>query len=224
MRRAWKCSMCSQICTRKENLKRHSSRLHKGLGKPLLRYILGNSILVPEQTPFVNSEIVFTDEVQKMHFEKPVGPDNRSEKQKSSLLEVMEELFDPNDKVYQPLWKVINFQSRQNHYGSDHQSLRIPIPFPHVHNYAAKSVPTPVTRTNVCEFKEAIVCPDCLGIDFMVDKLEHTNTNMHKCAPGTGNAFRVLGIERYMDELSKSLNFAKNSGLFWRFKPTTNEN
>lgn len=38
------------MCTRQENLRRHSKRLHNGQGKAILQYILGSSIVTPEET------------------------------------------------------------------------------------------------------------------------------------------------------------------------------
>ena len=60
MKKVWRCSNCKQMSTRLGNLKRHFQRKHAGMGSPILQYILGNSIVTPDES--THSFQVFRDE------------------------------------------------------------------------------------------------------------------------------------------------------------------
>ena len=60
MKRVWRCPRCKQISTRFGNLKRHIVRKHNEIDKPILQYVIGNSIITPEESP--NTPQVFRDE------------------------------------------------------------------------------------------------------------------------------------------------------------------
>ena len=214
MKKAWKCSLCTQICSRRENLKRHSERLHNGEGKPLLRYISGNSILTPEESPHFPFSVLFQDE----YGIKPTikAPNLKSYTQNQSS-------YDWQDKLFEPFLKAIRFQSIINSWNQSryqNQSPYSPYQYAAFHNSVGSGGPVyfrtetasnqldniPRNYDGVSGFKVDI-CLNCLTtLQTSIGSKDINLQEIHKCTPGTEDAIKRLGPEEYALDLQRKLN------------------
>lgn len=220
MRKAWKCSSCSQMCTRRENLKRHSKRFHNGRSEPLLRYISGNSIFIPESDHSAStySKVVFTDQHANAK-NKKIVQDNFAESTFKNMPRPMSEVFNPNDPVYVPLFKAMEIQSWMNsHHGvySKNPPARVTQYFAEANNLLAGNreysrIPIDFLDSLKKSELEVNICPDCLAIILTTKELSYSHVeNPHKCKQGMDNALKALGPEGYLVEFSKAENFARS--------------
>ena len=214
MKKAWKCSLCTQICSRRENLKRHSERLHNGHGKPLLRYISGNSILTPEESSPSPSLVVFRDE----YGIKPTfkSPNLKSYPQNQTS-------YDWQDKLFEPIMKAMRFQSIINTWNQSryqNQSANFPYQYAAFHNSVGSGGPVyfrtettsnqldniPRNYDGISGFKFDI-CLNCLTtLQTSIGSKDINLQEIHKCTPGTEDAIKRLGPEEYALDLQRKLN------------------
>lgn len=108
MKKVWRCPHCKQMSSRLANLKRHFNRKHNGMvGKPILQYISGNSIVTPEETP--SSLQVFHDEYA-MKQRQPAFRDSNSFHIKDTI-DWLDEWF---NKYTEPVLKLMEIRARIN--------------------------------------------------------------------------------------------------------------
>ena len=204
------------MCTRRENLKRHSKRFHKGQGEALLRYILGNSILVPENTRSEDTLVVFKDEIAKENLEKNLSTDSTPKSIIDTLPAPAREFLKQNDHILAPIRKVMELHySMKSHYKPYNHTL------PPAIGPAVSANPSAlherflmltdnldiVTRSG----SKVDVCPDCLSIVLSIDEPNYSSTeSKHVCVPGTDDLFYKIGPSAYFAELCKTLNYARS--------------
>lgn len=207
------------MCTRRENLKRHSQRFHDGNGKPLLRYILGSSIIIPEDSTEANAKVFFHDE-----YRKPKSNGNNSNNTSikqiyKELPQVVSNVFNPHDPLYAPILEAMDARLWVNsHYPSLNQKPAGPTgptqflpqpPFAYSPNSQYGGIPTydfhDTTKFGVD------ICLNCLTIIFSVIQSDDYNVeNKHVCAEGRENAFRRLGAAEYLSQLRDAEYFARS--------------
>lgn len=108
MKKVWRCASCKQMSTRLGNLKRHVGRKHNGIGKPIMQYIIGNSIVTPEEAPTTLQ--VFRDEYTSNQHAKPPSFHTNS-----IHIQNDDDWLDKwTDKYIEPILKLKEFRVRKN--------------------------------------------------------------------------------------------------------------
>jgi hypothetical protein len=199
------------MSTRIGNLRRHMERKHAGIGKPILQYIDGNSIITPEEPP--STLHVFRDEYAiKPHVKTPFFRSN------SSHIQNDDDWIDKwADKYIEPILKLNEYRARMN---SINQSLS-PIPsiyssqFTGLPHYGFSSSPAyvPVERDSqdrniisrnydgVSGFKVG-VCAHCLAIISMpIGPKDIRLQDIHKCGSMRLDSISKLDPREYAIDL-----------------------
>lgn len=186
-------------------------RLHNGLGEPILQYVLGNSILTPEETSLL--PVVFTDEYSKKAEDGTTfTPD--------TLPRTIQKIFNLDNKMVEPILKAMQLQSKINsyyHFQNQHQFRYISQPYiqPHTsftsnplsfgNHTISHQRSIPLNYEGVSGFKVEI-CLSCLAIIITAILDETLNFECdHKCISGTESVIMRLGPKRYFFDLSREL-------------------
>ena len=198
------------MSTRLGNLRRHVGRKHNGIGKPIMQYIIGNSIVTPEEAPTTLQ--VFRDEYTSNQYAKPpFFHTNTTHSQNDD-----DWLDKWTDKYIEPIRKLNEFRVRLN-------ALNPLIPYAPSHfsqftaqpHYSFSSSPAyvPVERDSqdrdkisrnydgVSGFK-VDVCVHCLAIISMpIGPKDIRLQDIHKCGSMRLDAISKLDPREYAIDL-----------------------
>lgn len=199
------------MSTRLGNLKRHIGRKHNGMGTPIMQYLIGNSIVTPEEAPTTLQ--VFRDEYTSNHHAKlPSFHTNTSHIQNDD-----DWLDKWTERYVEPILKFNEHRIRMN---SQNQSLN---PFAQSHfsqftaqpHYSFSINPTyiPVERDSqdrdiisrnydgVSGFK-VDVCAHCLAIlSIPIGPKDLRLQDIHRCDSMRGDAIMKLEPREYAIDL-----------------------
>ena len=202
------------MCTRRENLKRHSRRFHRGQGEALLRYISGNSILVPENTPS-DTRLVFKDEIAKENMEKNLSTDSTPKSIIDTLSAPVREFLKQRDHILAPIREVmeLHYSLKSDYTPYNHTSPPAISPAVSANPSAIHErflMPTDDLDIVTRPVSKIDVCQDCLSIMLSIDEPNYSSTERkHVCVAGTDDLFYKIGASAYFAELCKTLNYAR---------------
>lgn len=206
MKKVWRCSLCKQICSRRENLKRHFKRLHNGQGIPILQYLSGNSILTPDETS--PTLMVFPDEyATRLRTKAPVLQPYLTHIQnrygwEDRLFKLIQLQSSINQSRFQnqPPFLSQNHKPVQNSYRS--------INLTYVGNETTSNKPYNIPKNyyGISGFK-ADICLSCLTtLSMPIGSRDLNLQEFHKCIPGTEDVIEILGPEEYAHDLRRKVN------------------
>jgi len=192
MKKIWKCPHCPQLCTRRENLKRHLKRKHDSIGEPILEFISGNLIFNPYTTQSYQD---FQASYSHNNFRKPLKNNednfNRTIENFCEMLKLQMNMNSLNQSSN--MFPEKNFpQIVPQWYGGF-------IHYPAYQTYNQFSgYPNQVTTNydGVIGFKTAF-CPNCFTTITMQIGRDSKNFNIqdiHKCDPNIVNSVENLDI------------------------------
>jgi hypothetical protein len=206
------------MSTRFGNLKRHIGRKHNGVGNPIKQYIVGNSIVTPDET---SPLAVLLDEIRvKPHTKYPIlQPDVQQIESSDKWGDRMLELFkvrsntnpisSPSSDHQQPFFSQRSIHDDYRNIGSDGLYDGSDLMSNQRDN-------TPVNYDGVTGFKVEI-CPNCLTtITMPIGAKDPKLEQFHKCTIAE-ELFTILGPEEYTLELRRKFKDAPEL-LFWQCK------
>lgn len=195
-----------QISSRRENLKRHLGRFHKGMGEPLLRYISGNSILIPEETS--STLRVFPDEyATRARTKVPIlHPYPEQMQSKHSMEDRLFKLIELQATINQSRYQNKSTYFAHNHV-PHHDNVRSSSSV-YFRNKTAFNQQKNIGRNydDVSGFKVDI-CTNCL--EFYSRPILSNDAGLqkiHKCTPGMEAEIKTLSTEEFSVALRKIVN------------------